>query len=574
MYHRRTAQLTVQQRSTTEFPAHQPISRLKFTPWIDAYTIIRQNTNHFANNAISEKAAYFEADRLKSRPHPLHEKQAVLSCDGEELLGLLCVDRQWLFAENMFPRLKSKHGVREVMRARRRDVNDIYTWILHQSGVAIIKETFRWCIDPSSEFFCGDLGGGGRDGDEIVGHIGYASPDRVEENIPSEFWMIERRSKDGRKDAYFLLFFPWLLRVRSMAVGFGLDVCERWLESFVHGGRALLVSSRTSALEIVGILADIQPGDEVIFSSHTYVTTANSFVLCGAVPVFVDLDEKTMNIDANQIKAAITPKTRAIVPVHYAGIACDMDRIMEIAEKHGLFVCEDDAMACTSTYKGRMLGTIAPVGCISFQEKKNLTAGGQGGAILINDPTLVDRVEVIYQHGTNRAGFVRGEIDQYRWLDIGVNATLAETQAAFLYAQIQSHDRIYARRLQLWLRYHVALAPLAQKGLIILPEVPKDTTHNANVFWMRVRSPRQRPELIRHLACVNIEAHAQFSPLHASPYGRRHGRFHGEDHVTSLAVGQIVILPLNMTLSDEDQALIVFRDICILAGGWKSEPRA
>lgn len=334
-------------------------------------------------------------------------------------------------------------------------------------------------------------------------------------------------------------------------------LCERWLEGFMHSGRALLVTSCTSALEIACILANIQPGDEVIFPSYTYVTTVNSFVLHGAIPVFVDLDGTTMNIDANLIEAAITPKTRAIVPVHYAGIACDMDHIMEIAKKYKLFVCEDAAMACTSTYKGRMLGTIAPVGCISFQEKKNFTAGGQGGAILINDPELIGRAEILYEHGTNRARFVRGEIDHYQWLDIGINATLSETQAAFLYGQIQAHDQINTRRLQIWHRYYLALAPLVRKKLILLPEVPKDTTHNANVFWMRVHDPIQRPELIRHLARANIEAHSQFTPLHTSPYGRKHGRFNGKDSVTSLAVSQILTLPLSMTLSDADQTSVI-----------------
>lgn len=334
-------------------------------------------------------------------------------------------------------------------------------------------------------------------------------------------------------------------------------LCQRWLESSMRGGRALLVSSCTSALQIACMLANIQPGDEVIFPSYTYVTTVNSFVVHGAVPVFVDLDAATMNIDATRIEAAITPKTRAIVPVHYAGIACDMDHVIEIAKKHKLFVCEDAAMACTSTYKGRMLGTIAPVGCISFQEKKNLTAGGQGGALLINDPDLIERAEMLYEHGTNRARFIRGEVDHYQWLDIGINATLSEIQAAFLYAQIQARDLIHTRRLQIWHRYHIALTPLVERNLIILPEVPKDTTHNANVFWMRVHDPNERSELICHLARANIEAHTQFMPLHTSTYGREHGRFNGEDIVTSLAVSQILILPLSMALSDDDQALVI-----------------
>ena len=335
------------------------------------------------------------------------------------------------------------------------------------------------------------------------------------------------------------------------------QLCERWLESFMRSGRALLVSSCTSALEMAAILADIQPGDEVILPSYTYVTTANAFVLRGAVPVFVDLDGSTMNIDANLIEAAITAKSKAIIPVHYGGIACDMDRIMEIAKKHHLFVCEDAAMACTSIYRGRALGTIAPVGCISFQEKKNLTAGGQGGALLINDPKLISRAETIYEHGTNRALFVRGEVERYQWLDLGINATLSEIQATFLYAQMQASDQINARRLTIWQRYYDAFTPLVQKGLITLPRVLEGTTHNANVFWIRVTDAAQRPDLIRHLARTHIEAHSQFTPLHLSPYGKKQGYFSGEDKVTSVAVSQILILPLSMTLSDSDQDRVI-----------------
>ncbi|KAJ5728175.1 hypothetical protein N7493_004505 [Penicillium malachiteum] len=333
-------------------------------------------------------------------------------------------------------------------------------------------------------------------------------------------------------------------------------LCEKWLERFMHGGRAFVVSSCTSALEIAAILADIKPGDEVIVPSYTYVTTVNSFVLRGATPVWVDLDEG-MHIDASLIEAAITPKTRAIIPVHYGGIACEMNKIMNIAKRHNLFVCEDAAMACTSTYKGRMLGTIAPVGCISFQEKKNFTAGGQGGALLINDPSLIERAETICEHGTSRARFMRGEVDRYEWIDLGINATLTELQASFLYSQLQASEFINTRRLYLWNRYHSALTPLVDRGCIMLPEVPKNTTHNANVFWIRVIDPSHRDDLIRHLDHANIEAHPQFMPLHLSPYGQKIGRFSGDDRVTTLAISQILILPLNMILTDEEQDIVI-----------------
>ncbi|THC88714.1 hypothetical protein EYZ11_011839 [Aspergillus tanneri] len=334
-------------------------------------------------------------------------------------------------------------------------------------------------------------------------------------------------------------------------------LCEQWLESSMNGGRALAVSSCTTALEIAAILANIQPSDEIIVPSYTYVSSVNSFVLRGAVPVFVDLDNATMNIDAGLIEAAITPKTRVIVPVHYAGIACDMDRIMEVAKKHNLFVCEDAAMACTSTYKGRMLGTIGNVGCISFQEKKNFTAGGQGGALLINDPSLVERAEILYEHGTNRAPFMRGEVDRYQWLDMGLNATLSELQAAFLYAQLQAADKINGRRLEIWQRYQTNLAPLAQKGYITLPHIPANTTHNANVFYVRVTDETQRKDLIVHMDQANIQTHPQFMPLHSSPYGLKNGRFVGVDRVTSLAISQILLLPVHLTLTDEEQGFVI-----------------
>ncbi|KAA8646647.1 uncharacterized protein ATNIH1004_005322 [Aspergillus tanneri] len=283
-------------------------------------------------------------------------------------------------------------------------------------------------------------------------------------------------------------------------------LCEQWLESSMNGGRALAVSSCTTALEIAAILANIQPSDEIIVPSYTYVSSVNSFVLRGAVPVFVDLDNATMNIDAGLIEAAITPKTRVIVPVHYAGIACDMDRIMEVAKKHNL---------------------------------------------------LVERAEILYEHGTNRAPFMRGEVDRYQWLDMGLNATLSELQAAFLYAQLQAADKINGRRLEIWQRYQTNLAPLAQKGYITLPHIPANTTHNANVFYVRVTDETQRKDLIVHMDQANIQTHPQFMPLHSSPYGLKNGRFVGVDRVTSLAISQILLLPVHLTLTDEEQGFVI-----------------
>ncbi|KAJ5743597.1 hypothetical protein N7533_008467 [Penicillium manginii] len=335
------------------------------------------------------------------------------------------------------------------------------------------------------------------------------------------------------------------------------QLCERWLQSYMHGGRAILVSSCTSALEMTAILADIKPGDEIIAPSYTYVTTVNSFALHGATPVFVDIDETTMNIDPECIEPAITSKTRAIVAVHYGGIACDMDSIMQIAKKHNLFVCEDAAMACTSKYHGRMLGTIGNVGCISFQEKKNFTAGGQGGALLLNDTSLIQRAEILYEHGTDRANFMRGEVEHYQWQDLGLNATLSEIQAAFLYAQLQRTEMINSRRLDIWHRYQIALAPLEERGKIKLAQVPARTTHNANVFWIRLTDARLRSSLIRHLKEANVQAYSQFMPLHSSPYGKVHGYFAGEDRMTSIAASQILLLPIHANLHHSEQSVVI-----------------
>ncbi|PYH78579.1 putative pyridoxal phosphate-dependent enzyme [Aspergillus uvarum CBS 121591] len=332
-------------------------------------------------------------------------------------------------------------------------------------------------------------------------------------------------------------------------------LCEQWLETFMptdSKGKAFVLSSCTSALELAAILANIQPGDEIIVPSYTYVSTVNSFVLRGAVPVFVSLDSRTMNIDARVIEAAITSKTRVLVPVHYGGIAADMDPIMDIARRYGLLVVEDAAMACTSLYKGRMLGTIGHIGCISFQEKKNFTAGGQGGALLVNDPSFIDRARIVYEHGTNR-----GQVDRYQWLDLGINATLSEVQAAFLYAQLQAADTINASRLKLWQRYHSALRPLVEKGYLILPTIPGNTTHNGNVFWIRLVDARRRRQMIEFLNLRGIQAHPQFMPLHSSPMGLVTGRFSGDGQSTEMVVAQILLLPLFVGLSDGEQERVI-----------------
>ncbi|RAL12581.1 putative pyridoxal phosphate-dependent enzyme [Aspergillus homomorphus CBS 101889] len=306
-------------------------------------------------------------------------------------------------------------------------------------------------------------------------------------------------------------------------------LCEQWLEKSMPAGgkgKAILVSPCTSALELAAILANIQPGDEIIVQSYTYVSTVNS-VLRGAVPVFVDLDDKTLNIDLRLIEDDITAKTRVIVPVHYRG--------------HGLLVVEDAAMACTSLYKDRMLGTIGHIGYISFQEKKNFTAGGQGGAILVNDSSLIERARILYEHGTNR-----GQVERHDWLDLGINATLSELQAAFLHVQLQAVDTINTPRLHRWHKYHSALTPLAEMGHLILPTIPSCTTQNANIFWIQVREAERRKDMIQFLDAKGIETHPLFMPLHS-----------GMDRVTTLAAAQILLLPLFVGMTDHEQQRVV-----------------
>ncbi|GLA74692.1 putative PKS/NRPS-like protein biosynthetic cluster [Aspergillus tubingensis] len=336
-------------------------------------------------------------------------------------------------------------------------------------------------------------------------------------------------------------------------------LCQRWLESSMPHGKAFVLSSCTSALEIAALLADLRPGDEVIVPSYTYVSTVNAFVVHGALPVFVDVEETTMNIDAQKIEDAITPRTKAIVPVHYAGIACDMDTIRDIANRHELLVIEDAAMACGSLYRGRALGTMGHLGCISFQEKKVFTSGGQGGALLVNQDALVARAEILYEHGTNRAQFLRGEVDIYRWLDVGINATLSEIQAAFLYAQFQAAPEILSHRRRLWSRYHRCLAPLAHAGIIRLPHPAAEAYHNAAIFWVRLADASDRPVFIEYMAAAHIQTQAQFVPLHSSPFGKRVGRFHGEDLVTTRAAEEIVLLPLYSELTERQQDLVIQR---------------
>ena len=327
-------------------------------------------------------------------------------------------------------------------------------------------------------------------------------------------------------------------------------LCHRWLEQQLGAQRALLTHSCTAALEMAAMLCDLAPGDEVIMPSYTFVSTANAFVLRGAVPVFVDIRADTLNIDEALIEAAITPKTRAIVPVHYAGVPCEMDTILRIAARHGLLVVEDAAQAVLSEYKGRQAGAIGQLGCLSFHETKNVISG-EGGALLINDPALIERAEVIREKGTNRSKFFRGEVDKYTWVDIGSSFLPSELIGAFLWAQLQRAGDIIAKRRRLCAVYREALQPLADENLLDLPQPePEGTTGNGHMFYLLTRNASARSALLAHLKAMGVYAVFHYVPLHASPAGRRFGRAHGALPVTEDLADRLVRLPLYFDLDE------------------------
>lgn len=333
--------------------------------------------------------------------------------------------------------------------------------------------------------------------------------------------------------------------------------CQQWMEQHFGSPKVLLTPSCTASLEMAAILLDIQPGDEVIMPSFTFVSTANAFVLRGAVVVFVDLRPDTMNIDESKIEAAITDKTRAIVPVHYAGVACEMDAIMALAKKYRLLVVEDAAQGVMSTYKGRALGTIGHIGCFSFHETKNYTAGGEGGATLINDPALIDRAEVIREKGTNRSQFFRGQVDKYTWRDIGSSYLMSDLQAAYLWAQLEAAESINQRRLTLWQNYYQAFKPLADAGRVVLPLIPANCVHNAHMFYIKLQDIQERSAFIDYLKEAEIMSVFHYIPLHACPAGEKFGRFAGEDRFTSKESERLVRLPLFYNMSDVNQRTVI-----------------
>jgi dTDP-4-amino-4,6-dideoxygalactose transaminase len=338
--------------------------------------------------------------------------------------------------------------------------------------------------------------------------------------------------------------------------------CNAWLEQRTGARRALLTHSCTAALEMAAILADIQPGDEVIMPSYTFVSTANAFVLRGAVPVFVDIRPDTLNIDERLIEAAITPKTRAIVPVHYAGVACEMDTIMDIAARHRLLVIEDAAQGIMSTYKGRPLGSIGHLAALSFHETKNIIAG-EGGALLVNDPELAERAEIIREKGTNRSQFFRGQVDKYTWVDIGSSYLPSELIAAFLWAQMEEADAITQRRLQLWQHYHDAFVELEQCGKVVRPRVPAHCTHNAHMYQLLLPDLEKRMAFIDALKQQGISSVFHYVPLHTAPAGLRHGRAAGTLPHTVALSDRLVRLPLWVGLEEHQKTVI--RQVCLAA---------
>ena len=328
--------------------------------------------------------------------------------------------------------------------------------------------------------------------------------------------------------------------------------CQAWFEEKLSCNKALLTPSCTHALEMAAILLDIKPGDEVIMPSYTFVSTANAFVLRGAKIVFVDIRPDTMNIDETKIEDAITEKTKAIVPVHYAGVGCEMDTIMDIASKYNLFVVEDAAQGMMATYKNKPLGTIGHLGAYSFHETKNYTSGGEGGLLIINDDRFVERAEIIREKGTNRSQFFRGMVDKYSWIDIGSSYLPGELQAAYLWGQLESADKINKNRLDAWQIYLEKLSPLEQRGHIELPSIPKECSHNAHMFYIKAENLQQRTKIINFLLEYGITSVFHYIPLHTSEAGKKYGIFHGKDEYTTTESERLARLPMYYGLEIND----------------------
>ena len=331
--------------------------------------------------------------------------------------------------------------------------------------------------------------------------------------------------------------------------------CNEWIEKKTGTSKCLLATSCTHATELAAILCDIKPGDEVILPSYTFVSTANAFVLRGATPVFVDIRPDTMNIDEQKIEDAITLKTRAIVPVHYAGVGCEMDTIMDIAKRHNLYVVEDAAQGVMATYKGKALGSIGDFGAYSFHETKNYSMG-EGGALLIKDPKAAERAEIIREKGTDRAKYFRGQVDKYTWVDLGSSYLPSDMNAAYLYSQLEVADRINDDRRASWDHYYTRLTSLKDAGRIELPYVPEECVHNAHMFYIKCRDIEERQKLIDHLKSNGILSVFHYIPLHSAPEGKKIGRFHGTDEYTTKESERLLRLPMYYGLKSDEVDLI------------------
>jgi len=332
--------------------------------------------------------------------------------------------------------------------------------------------------------------------------------------------------------------------------------CNSWMEQRFKTPKALLTTSGSTALDMAALLCDLKPGDEVILPSYTFSSTANAFVLAGARLVFVDIRPDTMNIDEKKIEQAITDKTRVICVVHYAGVACEMDTIMAIAERHGLKVVEDAAQGVMSTYKGRALGTIGDFGCYSFHETKNYSCG-EGGALLINDPQFIEKAEILREKGTNRSKFWRGQVDKYTWVDFGDSYLPSELNAAYLWAQLEKADEINEDRLRSWNRYYESLKPLADKGRIEIPVVPDGCVHNAHMFFIKLKNVAERTAYIDFMKANGVSCVFHYVPLHSAPAGLKFGRFDGPDEHTTSESDRLVRLPMYYGLKSEDIDTVV-----------------
>jgi dTDP-4-amino-4,6-dideoxygalactose transaminase len=332
--------------------------------------------------------------------------------------------------------------------------------------------------------------------------------------------------------------------------------CQEWLEQLSGTKKALLTHSCTAALELSALLLDLQPGDEVIMPSYTFTSTANAFVLRGGVPVFVDVREDTLNLDERLIAGAITPRTRAIVPVHYAGVACEMDAILSLAQAHNLKVVEDAAQGAMARYKGRALGGLGDLGAYSFHETKNLISG-EGGALLVNDPEMILRAEIIREKGTDRSRFFRGEVDKYTWQETGSSFLPGEMVAAFLWAQLEAAETITRERLRLWQQYHEMLEPLEQSGRLRRPIIPAHCDGNGHLYYVLLPEGADRKAVLQRFRTQGIGAVFHYVPLHTSPAGRRLGRAQGELAVTQSVSERVIRLPLWVGLSKEDQERVV-----------------